>query len=250
MQFEGIHNFRDLGGIITKDGKKIKSGLFFRSAMLDDATDSDIEKLKSLDIKQIFDYRDAGENVRLKRDVYKLIGTKHLNYEVGLNNDKLFKLQKSRSVISALKGVQLEDVMVTYRSLPFNNEGYRSMVRALEAGSLPLWQHCSAGKDRAGMGSALLLAILGVDYDEILADYMISMQVRNYIRGVVAAHIPWGVRTIILSRLEPLYIVDKKLLDSAVTAIMDRYGNLDAYLLGEYNLDAQKLADLRAKYTE
>ncbi|MFI3228772.1 MAG: tyrosine-protein phosphatase [Bacillota bacterium] len=250
MQFESIHNFRDLGGISTIDGKKIKSGLFFRSAMLDDATDSDIEKMKLLNIKQIFDYRDAGENTRLKRDVYKLIGVKHLNYEVGLNNDKLFKLQNGRSAIDALKGVKLEDVMETYRSLPFNNEGYRSMVTALKSDSLPLWQHCSAGKDRAGMGSALLLAILGVGYDEILADYMLSMQVRNYIRGVVAGHIPWGVRTLILSRLEPLYIVDKKLLDAAVTAIMDRYGNLEAYLLGEYNLDAQKLADLRAKYTE
>ncbi len=249
MQFEGVKNFRDLGGIPTLNGKKVKSGLFFRSAMLDDATDSDIQKIKSMDIKQIFDYRDAGENAKLKRDVYELIGTKHLNYEVGLNNDKLFKLQKNRNVFDALKGVQLEDVMVTYRSLPFDNEGYRSMVKALVSGSLPLWQHCSAGKDRAGLGSALLLAILGVGYDEIAKDYMSSMQVRSYIKGKVGEHIPWIVRGIILTRLEPLYIVDLKLLDSAVTAIKEKYGSFEAYFEAEYGLDANALQDIRAKYT-
>ncbi|NLO64200.1 MAG: tyrosine-protein phosphatase, partial [Clostridiales bacterium] len=54
-------NFRDLGGIVTEDGRKIKKGLFFRCAMLEEASENDIAELKKLGIKLIFDYRNPEE---------------------------------------------------------------------------------------------------------------------------------------------------------------------------------------------
>lgn len=55
---DNVFNFRDLGGIPTADGRKVKSGLFFRSGLLDFANDNDIAFLKTLDLMEVFDYRD------------------------------------------------------------------------------------------------------------------------------------------------------------------------------------------------
>lgn len=58
---DNVFNFRDLGGIPTADGRKVKSGLFFRSGLLDFANDNDIAFLKTLGLLEVFDYRDRDE---------------------------------------------------------------------------------------------------------------------------------------------------------------------------------------------
>ena len=58
--FEGINNFRDLGGYYTADGQhQIKSGVLFRSANLHDATAADIAKLQEMGVTKIIDLRMA-----------------------------------------------------------------------------------------------------------------------------------------------------------------------------------------------
>lgn len=67
LPFKGILNFRDMGGYTTLDGRRVKRGLFFRSAELTGMTEQDVELFQSLGIKTIFDYRGV-EEVRLKPD--------------------------------------------------------------------------------------------------------------------------------------------------------------------------------------
>ena len=64
---EKIENFRDLGGIRTKDGKQVKSGKLFRCAALSAASPNDIEKIKELGIDTIVDFRSIGE-VKIEKD--------------------------------------------------------------------------------------------------------------------------------------------------------------------------------------
>jgi len=245
-----VMNFRDLGGAVTLDGKKVKEGLFFRSAMLNDASDEDISFLKSLNLNVIFDYRDEDESVFIKTNPYELIGARYLNLPADMKNDKLYKLKKSSHLARAFYKITLEDVKVSYRNLPFNNEGYKAMVSAMVAGETPFLIHCSAGKDRAGVGSALLLTILGADSESILTDYMKSIDIKAYIEKKIGVYIPKIIRKYILKRFEPLFIVDKSLLDAAFEAIKDKYGTVENYLLNEYGLSEEALKDLRARYTE
>ena len=74
---DNVFNFRDLGGIPTADGRKVKSGLFFRSGLLDFANDNDIAFLKTLDLLEVFDYRDRDEVDKNKEYIYERIGAKH-----------------------------------------------------------------------------------------------------------------------------------------------------------------------------
>lgn len=61
IDFEGMSNVRDLGGMTGADGKKIKSGLLFRSDQLHSATKADQEKLKEIGVKYIVDLRNIRE---------------------------------------------------------------------------------------------------------------------------------------------------------------------------------------------
>lgn len=247
---KNVKNFRDLGGIKTIDGKKVKKGLFFRSAMLNEATKEDIEFLKSLKIRHIFDYRDEDEAALMKNNPYEQIGAEYHNIPTYLNNKKLLKIKKVSYVAKLFQKVTLDDIKDTYRHLPFNNMAYRAMVEALKKGEVPIYQHCTAGKDRTGMGSALLLGILGVGCQEILDDYLKSIEVKEYIENKVAKYIPKLVRKFLLKRFQPLFIVDKELFIASIDAIKERYKTFENYLLAEYNLDQDDIKRIRQKYTE
>ncbi len=247
---EKVINFRDLGKIVTEDGRRIKEGLFFRSARLDEAGDDDIEFLKKLGLKVVFDYRENDEKESYVGDIYAAIGARHATHPVDLKNKKLLKLKSKPRLIKALQKVSIEDIKETYRNLPFDNNSYKQMVEALIAGEVPLLQHCSAGKDRAGLGSALLLAILGVGYDNILEDYMKSLPYKDIFQNKVLSYVPKPLRRLIRKRFEPLFIVDKVLLDTAFEEIIKKYGTLSAYFLAEYGLTAETIAYLKAQYTE
>lgn len=246
---EGIKNFRDLGGLPTQDGRKIKTGLFFRSAAWDFATKEDLEFLQSLRLARVFDYRDANEGNPSALKNYETVGTRHGNYPTYITKGKLFKLNNS-GWTRALIVIRDKDVQKFYRCLPFGNDGYKEMVRALENGEVPFLQHCTAGKDRAGVGSALLEAILGVSYDVILEDYLKSEEVRDYIRELMSQEIPPFLRKRLVKRYEPLFGVNRIYLDSVRKAIIDKYGSLAEYLLGEFGLTEQKITKLRDLYTE
>lgn len=245
-----VLNFRDLGGIPVAGGKKVKTGLFFRSAMLNDATKSDIEFLKSLNLKVIFDYRDIDEAEIIKHNPYSDIGAEYRNIPAAMNNEKLYKLKKSSYFTRAFLKFSLDDIKVSYRNLPFDNQSYRSMVQAMQQEEVPFLQHCTAGKDRAGMGSVILLLILGADYDDILEDYMRSMEIKEHIEKRASRFVPKILSKPILKRFEPLFIVDKALLDAAFDAISERYENVENYLFSEFSLGEKDLKMLRDKYTE
>ena len=54
-------NIRDLGGMVSTDGRRIKEGLLIRSAFLRMLDEEQIEYLDSLNIKYILDLRSTEE---------------------------------------------------------------------------------------------------------------------------------------------------------------------------------------------
>jgi hypothetical protein len=51
-------------------------------------------------------------------------------------------------------------------------EGLTAVVRGIATEPAPVLVHCSAGKDRAGVTAALVLALLGTPREDIVADYI------------------------------------------------------------------------------
>jgi protein-tyrosine phosphatase len=118
-----------------------------------------------------------------------------------------------------------------YRDYALENaHRYRALFAAiLETDGLPLLLHCSAGKDRTGFGTALLLTALGVDWPDVMADYLATNTLwrREIARDF---EFPAPLRDVLLG-------AHAELLTAAFDAIGAQYGSIDAYLAEAIGLD-------------
>lgn len=244
-----ILNFRDLGGIPTQNGKRVKTGLFFRCAMLEEASAADVERLQQLGIRLVFDYRNPEEVPDAGGYPYTQIGAARLSYTMLKGGNKLYRLQNQHNLRRAFSKVSLEDLKDTYRTLPFDNDGYKRMVQALVDGEVPFIQHCTAGKDRTGVGTAILLSILGASFEDIVKDYLLSLQIENEIRNRAFSRLPKFMLKWLEKRFGLLFRVEKALLEAALEEILKKYGTLESYAYGEFGLTKQAILRLQDTYT-
>jgi len=162
--FEGLVNFRDLGGI-RADGGVIRPGRLFRSDSLSYATESDAARLVDAGLATIVDLRDTVEVDQFGRGP---LASAPITY-VGLPcTDSIPAESRSEYYfrLLALQGPALAD-----------------LVRRLSAPeSLPAAVHCHIGCDRTGIVSAMLLGLVGVSDEDICADYARSTRASAAIR--------------------------------------------------------------------
>lgn len=152
VTLEGTKNTRDLGGIPVSGGR-VRSGRLYRSGALCFATPADLEKLNGLGLRTVVDLRTDQE---IAKD----------------GPDRMVLAENLRLPMTAYHGHGAE----AYRSLVLQNgpalRGFFATLARSEA--YPMIYHCSAGKDRAGILTALLLDALGAPREVILDDYLQS----------------------------------------------------------------------------
>jgi protein-tyrosine phosphatase len=171
VSLEGGSNFRDLGGYAAADGRKVKHGAVFRSAHLGTLTDADRAALARLAVRTIVDLRgvnEAAETPHLVEGVGCRIVGAHIEPGVG---------EKIRGAVadgSANPHLMMQFLTDHYRDYPRRcTPGFRTLFATLTDGThRPLVFHCTAGKDRTGFASALLLTLLGVPWETVMEDYL------------------------------------------------------------------------------
>ena len=167
---EQVFNLRDLGGIDASGGKKVKSGMVFRSDNFGRATEADLDRIvNDLGIRHVIDLRRPGElraTGRLEADGvdFHHFELRHIAWE---------------SIGSEVHAGSPEAEIVRFLRQRYSGmleAGYRAVRDSLEVISLgePVVFHCMAGKDRTGIVAAVLLSLLGVDDEDIAADYELS----------------------------------------------------------------------------
>ncbi len=234
----GTSNFRDLGGYLTADGRRVRRGLVFRSAALGGLTADDQGLVAALGLRTICDFRGAHER----------------NWSVtGIPGATLVSLPIEPSVGAGLRdllqtkqatGQALEEVLrrgyCEYALV--STQQYRAMFDHILDGGTPLLFHCTAGKDRTGFGAALLLTALGVPWEQVVADFAATNQLwrRDTLPNV---DLPLVIR-------ESLLRADPALLTAAFEAVRDEYGSMQRYLAAAFGLEAARLERLRALLLE
>lgn len=124
---------------------------------------------------------------------------------------------------------------------------FGSLLKRIGDGKVPVLVHCTAGKDRTGFAIAILMAILGVEKDDIYAEYLLSgkygyeVERKNEIRDLIESQIGFSPDDDIL---EPIVGVNPEYLDFAFEEINSLYGSVGDYLRVACRVDDESIQRL------
>jgi len=245
FSLQGQSNFRDLGGYTTADGHRVKPGLIYRSGELSNLTPSDYRTLSGLGLRTVYDLRTDSERTAAQTKwaagpVQTLVSSKPVSPLAGLSSAGGPPLTPAyaRTVMLAF-----------YRQMPkaYAPE-FSAIFQQLLEDHAPLLLHCTAGKDRSGLASALILTALGVPRAQVLSDYALSNRYLD-LADLQRA----GVNSAFLIRLPPdvakvFLAADPAYLEAALQAIDHQYGSIDAYLEDVLSVGPAQKATLRSLY--
>ncbi len=248
IPMENASNFRDLGGIPTKDGRVVKWGKIYRSGKLNKLDSKDLDYFNTLGINTIVDFRDDVEVVKDKtrfptnREINKIrtpIGDRSGNMQAELRKQIKSADQKTFDSEKFVADVMREFI----DTFAFQYQPFLDLVDDLD--KAPVLYHCSAGKDRTGLGTAIILGMLGVDREVILDDFMMSNYYRNKDINKTLRKTSFVAKQRVT---QPLVEVKESYLKAAFEAIDNKYGNMENFLEKEYGYDQKKLEAFRNKY--
>ncbi len=207
LGLDGASNARDAGGYQTESGAWMKRGVLYRSNRLYSATARDCETLKALGLRTDIDLRTKSDADTIPDAPCVMEFARFLNFPIGIEG-------------------------ATWEAIYFNivNTYSASIAQSFQTiadpENLPLLYHCTAGKDRAGTLTALIHLLLGVSEDDLMADYMLSLQVGYQVNETWLQVVldlvkeEGGIETFLLNRgvgLETQQAVRDNLLETAVS---------------------------------
>jgi protein-tyrosine phosphatase len=176
VELERQPNFRDLGGYKTSDGRTVKWGLLYRSGALSKLTDADLEKLRARKIATIIDFRAEVEVEKAPDRLPGGVRSLHLPVGSDTNINALNLAIKAGDLSGFEEGYLVEANRKFVREF---TSAYQELLKQLDdPAHRPLLWHCTLGKDRAGLGAAIVLLVLGVPEKDVMEDYLLSNQYR------------------------------------------------------------------------
>lgn len=268
LPVKSIVNARDLGGYTVQDGHSIRSGLLLRAAHLADATDADIRYLAGLPVTKVIDFRKE-EELQGKTDRI-ISGAGYLRLPVDASGGAAAQAsEKEKKQFSGRKQFDVRKVIVMaafnekaqavaremYPTLLFHPECQKQYAQffrqVLDTPEGAVLYHCTQGKDRTGIASALLLAALGAGRETIVADFdatnrVYESDVRKYSRRVRF----WGGKEEQIGVVKAFLGANTENFVKALDAIDARFGSMDAYLKGPIGLTDENIRTLRQRYLQ
>ncbi|MDL2231176.1 tyrosine-protein phosphatase [Porphyromonadaceae bacterium OttesenSCG-928-L07] len=231
LPMTGGYNFRDLGGLKNQEGRYVKWGTFFRSDDLSNLTDSDLKYLASTSVVSIVDFRSEEER-RKAENRYPESVSKIYHVEVMPGNIGSVDIEKMH-IDRAMTLMEEMNVMLVTDSVCIDK--YKRFFNIVQDEfNSPLLYHCSAGKDRTGLATALLLSALGVEEETIMQDYLSS---NIYLAGKYDALIAkYPV-------YKDLFSVRREFLGSALSEIKKDHGTIENFLRNVLQVDIEKLKE-------
>ena len=246
----GALNVRDLGGYTTRDGMQVRWGTVYRSASLGTVTPAGDTVLGELGLREVIDFRAPAEIAADGADLLPPgVADVNLPIDTGDASGSLGSLTPAQFAAQFGNGQAAADLQQVYQQFvtsAADRQQFGTALRTIaDGGSSPLLYHCSAGKDRTGWMSAVLLTALGVPKNQVYADYLLSNQELAASNAALEAELNAAGYDAAL--IVPLLTVDSSDLDTAFAAVKQQYGSMDGYLTQGLGLDRQTLDELRAR---
>jgi protein-tyrosine phosphatase len=248
VPLEGAHNFRDVGGYQTEDGRRVRWGLFYRSDDLSALTDADLAQLHGLGLKLVCDFRSPEEKAE-EPDRLPAERTPEL-VELPIFDESFSPVAFREKITSGTLGdTDLRRMLVEGNRMFATRYApqYAAMFERLtQPDQLPALVHCTAGKDRTGFAAAVLLRTLGVPLETVYEDFLLT----NHYTAREIERTLWMIRLVSMFRTDPEQVrpvlgVERAYLEAAFGAVDERYGSFDAYRRDALGLDDAETAAFR-----
>jgi protein-tyrosine phosphatase len=244
LWIEKAPNFRDLGGLRTQDGRRVRWGKLFRCGDMSSLTEADLKSIERANVRNVVDLRNEQE---VKQNPDRYPNTYAMNRvwsSITPANGESMK--QFYALIGNPKTTTAEAEAVFagfYSQMPKYIKNYAPLFETLmKTDSAATLFHCTAGKDRTGLGSALILSALGVAEADIVEEYYLSNRYTQYLaQSGMMRQLPPHIGKV-LAGVEPQYI------QASLNQIKQQYGSIEKCLEDELGLDAAKRQQLRDRY--
>ncbi|RVW07105.1 tyrosine-protein phosphatase [Prescottella agglutinans] len=238
-----VDNFRDVAGpgYTNTLGLRLNTGVFYRANAIT-PTDADLATLGSLGLSAIYDLR-TNEEVAQKPD-RPVDGAEYVRIPI-LSGDLAAGVAKLKTPDDARRFMQ--DMNRSFVTDPAARAGFAQLLTDLADTSGPQLYHCTAGKDRTGWTSALLLGIAGASRETVMDDYLLTNEYsaasieRSY-QGIAATQ-----GQAVADVYRPLLGVDASYLQAGLDELKAQYGTVENYLRTGLGLSQTTIGKLALK---
>ena len=233
IEIKKVNNFRFLGGLKNSEGKILKDSLIYRSANLHQLKSGSFDDFEKLKINKVID-------LRTKQEIAK--ETDHLpNHIIYKNypafedkNDEVKDAKKLALKGKISKGDADKRMMRFYTDYVSENpEVIKKIITEILNADKPVLYHCTAGKDRTGMITALILKILKFDNVVVFDEYLVSNNLRQNLiakRLGLANTFHFVYPKLDIGVIEKTSWIERNYLQAAFDEIDKKYGSMDDYI--------------------
>jgi protein-tyrosine phosphatase len=260
VELEGQSNMRDLGGYETADGQTLKWGEVFRSGEFPHLTDEDVAKLDGLEVRTVVNFLLPKEIEMAGRDRLP-DGVREIAEPIqGERASELTMVTQA-----AIKSGEFEKLPPEMNPefhrllLDEGKDQYAALLRyAADPANRPLVFHCSHGVHRTGTATAILMSALGVPWEVIREDYLLTNEYRaeevtatlDKIRRMVAEKRSVAPEEIDMTNVEAFYVLDGSYIDGALEQAVAEYGSMDAYIREGLGITEDEIEMLKSQLLE
>lgn len=254
IHLQSLPNTRDLGALMAEDGRYILPKRLLRSGSLYHISLADQDVLtEEYHLSEVIDFRTRYEILE-KPDIV-MEGVRY--HEIPIVDEETMGISQAGSLMDLVDRFdQVPDEFIRKQYQNFVRDQYslkqyaRFMDTLLNHDQGAILWHCSAGKDRVGVGTALLLCALGIPRKTIREDFLktnlyMEEEMQHMVRFLETKTI---VDARIMDKVRMLYKVKGEYLDAVFETIEKDYGSVERFLKKALYLTPRALEELKNKY--
>lgn len=251
IPLDSVRNFRDFGGYTTQSGQTIKYDYLFRAAHFSDLNDTDQAALSNMEIGLLVDLRHGPERQRqpnktgiASKSVYELDESAAVKNETYAPHEMFLK-EKLETAEDA------RNYMISsYTARPHDPvfiDIFSKTLSFMAKDADPFVIHCAAGKDRTGTLAAIIHKALGVSDEDVMSDYLLTMQavdIESFLEPAAKIMSNRFGRPVSPDALRPMFGVEPDFLKASLDAI----GEFDDYISQILNISDNDCAAIKHNY--
>ena len=233
LPLAGTVNFRDLGGYPTEDGSRVRWRRLFRADSLNRLTEEDRGQIRHLGVATVIDLRTTAEVEEGRFPVDEVpVAFHHLPFMESVPDPEAF--QAMPGLLASTYVDMLDEA---------GDKVAAAVTVMADPANQPAIFHCTAGKDRTGVLSAVLLGLLGVPDEIIIEDYALSAHAMAALKERLAERYPDFAEQIL--EAGEMFSAAPQNMERLIDVIRERHGGFEDWATS-LGITSSTVASLRS----